>query len=396
MADLVIAGGGPQALTLCALLLQKRPRWRRHLRVLDPSGRWLHRWQSQLDACGITTLRSPAPHHPHPNPGALRAFAHQQRRSHELEGPYGLPATVLFSAFCAQVVEAFDLQGQVEAASLVDVELPQGSRQPLQLQLSDGRQLPARRLVVATGPGPALLPEWVERIPPGHPAAALQHSSGIDLTALPSLQGVRILIVGGGLTSGHLALGALARGASVLLLCRRQLREQPFDADPGWFGPNRLTPFRAEPCWRERQRQVLAARNGGSLTPQLAARLRQAMRAGQLQLQQHGEVAAARWLGHHWLVRCQGGQHHRVDRLWLATGHRQGVSTHPLLQRLQRQRPIACLDDWPVLPHDLRWPGTRIHVMGGLSALQLGPGARNLFGGREAAARIVAALRQDR
>lgn len=27
MADLVIAGGGPQALALCALLLQKRPRW---------------------------------------------------------------------------------------------------------------------------------------------------------------------------------------------------------------------------------------------------------------------------------------------------------------------------------------------------------------------------------
>ena len=48
MADLVIVGAGPQALTLSCLLLQKRPRLQRRLRIVDPSGRWLSRWQRQL------------------------------------------------------------------------------------------------------------------------------------------------------------------------------------------------------------------------------------------------------------------------------------------------------------------------------------------------------------
>ncbi|MBM5817859.1 MAG: hypothetical protein FJ083_15140 [Cyanobacteria bacterium K_Offshore_surface_m2_239] len=50
MAELVVvvAGSGPQALTLCCLLLQKRPQWRRRLRVLDPSGTWLDRWNTQM------------------------------------------------------------------------------------------------------------------------------------------------------------------------------------------------------------------------------------------------------------------------------------------------------------------------------------------------------------
>jgi hypothetical protein len=50
------------------------------------------------------------------------------------------------------------------------------------------------------------------------------------------------------------------------------------------------------------------------------------------------------------------------------------------------------VNDWPVLASDLRWPGSAVHVMGGLSALQIGPAARNLFGGREAAQRICRAV----
>ncbi|NQV09973.1 MAG: hypothetical protein HQ527_02210 [Cyanobacteria bacterium] len=43
----------------------------------------------------------------------------------------------------------FDLQPHLEAASLDDVQLPDSSREPIQLRLSDGRRLPARRLVLA-------------------------------------------------------------------------------------------------------------------------------------------------------------------------------------------------------------------------------------------------------
>jgi len=88
MADIVIVGAGPQALTLSCLLLQKRPRLQRRLRIVDPSGRWLSRWQRQMDQYEIPWLRSPSPHHPHPNAHALRRFAYRQQRQRQLEGAY--------------------------------------------------------------------------------------------------------------------------------------------------------------------------------------------------------------------------------------------------------------------------------------------------------------------
>ncbi|MGC6482311.1 MAG: hypothetical protein ACON4T_01890 [Synechococcus sp.] len=64
--------------------------------------------------------------------------------------------------------------------------------------------------------------------------------------------------------------------------------------------------------------------------------------------------------------------------------------------QLQAQRPIELIDDWPVLAEDLRWPSTTVHLMGALASLQIGPAARNLFGGREAARRISRALTKSR
>jgi len=391
MAGLVIAGAGPQALTLCCQLLQKRPQWRRRLRVLDPTGSWLSRWHGQMRRCEISWLRSPSPHHPHPNPHALRRFAQERQRSHDLDGPFGLPHTDLFADFCRSVVADYQLGGQVQAASAQQIRLGQAGPALLELVLSDGAVVAARRLVIATGAGAPVLPSWVRTIAGSHPAQALQHSQAIDLAACQGLRGQHILIVGGGLTSAHLALGALKRGARVSLLCRRGLRSQPFDADPGWLGPKHLKSFRAEPCWHRRRQQVLDARDGGSITPQLAVQLHQARRQGSLELHEHCQVQQAAWRAGQWQISCRDGSGLQADRLWLATGFHLGVSHQPLLRQLLDQQPIELIDDWPVLTADLRWPGTNVHLMGGLTALQLGPAARNLFGGREASQRITRA-----
>jgi cation diffusion facilitator CzcD-associated flavoprotein CzcO len=392
MVDLVIAGAGPQALTLCCLLLQKRPRWRRRLRILDPSGSWLSRWQRQMECYEIPWLRSPSPHHPHPNPHALRNFAHSQQRNRQLEGPYGLPHTDLFGDFCRHVISEYQLNEGVQATSVEHIRLPQVGSGPMQLALSDGTTVAAGRLVISTGSGTPQLPSWAGAISGNYPPEALQHSDRIHLPSLHQLQGKRILIVGGGLTSAHLALGALRRGALVHLLCRRTLKHKPFDADPGWLGPKYLKDFHAEPCMQRRHRQVLEARDGGSITPETAAQLRQAQRGGALRMNEHCEVSSAQWCSDQWTLPCMNGHELEADRIWLATGHRQGVSQHPLVRQLQQQRSIELVNDWPVLASDLSWPGTAVHVTGGLSALQIGPAARNLFGGREAAQRICRAV----
>ncbi len=391
MPELLIAGAGPQALALSCQLLQKRPQWRRHLRVVDPTGAWMVRWQRQMQAFEIPWLRSPSPHHPHPNPHALRRYAQDQQRMRELEGPYGLPHTGLFADFCRGVVREFQLAERVQAVSVAQIQLGPARPASLQVTLSDGALIQPRRLVLATGMGEPVLPSWVTRIASPYPAEALQHSQTLDLATCHGLLGQHILIVGAGLTSAHLALGALRRGAQVTMLCRRTLRSRPFDADPGWLGPKYLKAFHAEACWRRRHRQVVAARDGGSITPLLAAQLDQMRRRGRLQLHEHGQVQSACWQAGSWQVDCLDGCRHRADRLWLATGHRQGVSQHPLLRQLLDQKPIELINDFPVLTSDLRWPGTNVHLMGGLSALQLGPAARNLFGGLEAAKRIARA-----
>jgi len=281
----------------------------------------------------IPWLRSPSPYHPHPNAHALRHFAHRQQRHRQLEGAYGLPHTDLFDAFCREVISEFALEERVQAASVEQISLPANGKGPLELSLSDGTAVQAGRVVIATGSGTPQWPAWIKAMAGEAPADALQHSDAIDLPALRLRPGERILIVGGGLTSAHLSLGALRRGAQVKLLCRRGLKQKPFDADPGWLGPKYLKSFHAEPCMHRRRRFVLEARDGGSITPEAAAELRQAQRRGVLQLHEHCEVQAACWRSYRWDIVCTRGQQLAADRIWLATGHRQG---HGSLQRQQK------------------------------------------------------------
>ena len=95
--DLAILGAGPHALTLVTHLLQKRQKIRSKIAVFDPNGKWMSQWEQQFAALEIPHLRSPAVHHPDPNPFGLRKFA--ESRSNEFFPPYDLPGTRLFNDF---------------------------------------------------------------------------------------------------------------------------------------------------------------------------------------------------------------------------------------------------------------------------------------------------------
>jgi hypothetical protein len=88
--------------------------------VLDPAGDWLQQWQHQLAAYEILHLRSPAVHHPDPNPHALRSFA--ESRFEELFPPYNLPGTQLFQDFCRDVIRRWELQSWVIPAQVQSIE----------------------------------------------------------------------------------------------------------------------------------------------------------------------------------------------------------------------------------------------------------------------------------
>ncbi|MGH2770955.1 MAG: hypothetical protein ACRDJF_10610 [Actinomycetota bacterium] len=78
-----------------------------------------------------------------------------------------------------------------------------------------------------------------------------------------------------------------------------------------------------------------------------------------------------------------------VHRIWLATGTTLSVHTDRLLSGLATVAPAEIIEGLPMLDSACRWPGTQLHVMGGLAGLQLGPFARNLIGARMASERIL-------
>jgi cation diffusion facilitator CzcD-associated flavoprotein CzcO len=385
--DVAVIGAGPQALTLMAYLLQKRPNFRSRLRVFDPSGGWLRQWQQQFASYEIPHLRSPAVHHPSPDAGALRRFA--ESRPPDFHAPADLPGTGLFQDFCAATIGQLGLQNAVEPAAVTALQVL--GKRSFKLTLSHGETVQAKRVVVATGGGKPALPECFQCLSTDYPADRLQHSSQVDLRQM-HCAGARILIVGGGLTSGHLAIGAVQRQAQVTLMHRRQFYDKLFDADPGWLGPKYLNGFHAEPCWQNRAQAVLTARDGGSMTPAVFAQLRRHRTSGQVEFQEDCQVEQVEWSGDHWQVRCSHGRQSEYDRIWLATGSQLNVMQHPLLSMVQVTHPTEVVRGLPVLDRHLRWPGLELFVMGGLAGLQVGPTARNLSGARMASDRITPAL----
>lgn len=365
--ELAIVGAGPQALALVAALVARDPRWRDGLVVLDPSGGWLTGWRHRFDSHEITTLRSAAVHHPHPDPHALHRHAREQDRTAELAPPYDQPTAALFDDFCDRLVADTGPAEGVRRARVQRI-VPRGRGVGLVLDGAD--DLEVARVVLATNP--------VRRQVPGEAALvgspAWCHSDDVDLRRLQRCEGRRIDVVGGGLTALQLACGAARRGATVRLRSRRPLVRRSFDVEPGWLGPRNLRRFGR--CRHPARRRLIdEARGGGSVPSQDLAVLRATTVEPCVSA---GAVADA--LGSD------------ADTVWFATGGRVDVGADPLLGDLRSAFPTPIHDGLPQLGADLSWPGAPIHLMGSYAALELGPAARNLWGARFAAARIADAI----
>ena len=244
--DTIVIGAGPQALTLVAHLLAKRSKCLDRIRLIDPSGGWMDQWQRQFTAYEIPHLRSPASHHPVPDYFALRGFA--EKRSEEFYLPYDLPGTQLFQDFCQNTIQQLKIEDHVISGRVSEmIVVPDG----FELKLSDGREIRAKRVVYAGGGGCPNLPSWMGNVQSNYPGDRLKHASQVNLAQENVRSGERILIVGSGLTSGHLAIGAVSRGAHVKLMARRNYYEKPFDSEPGWFKPKYLKDF-----WEDRKSVV--------------------------------------------------------------------------------------------------------------------------------------------
>ncbi len=386
--DLLVVGSGPHALTVLAYLQHAGYPVDDRVAVVDRSP-WLHRWNASLQALDIPMLRSGCVHHPHPDPMALLEVCPDRRRMHD---SIGRPETGLFAAFCSGLVGLLGLEQRRMAAS-VRALVPAGDG--VEAQLSDGRRLRARRAILATNPSSPDLPTVAvraaapgQRPSRGRVGGGVLHSDHVHLDR-DVRSGDQVLVVGGGLTAAQLALGALRRGAPVVVVHRSPLRVRDLDAQPSWMHRD-LALLLAEPRPRARHAMIRGARTRGTIPPRELRELHEAQSRGDLVMHQAALRSVRRVSGGVEVETAVGV--HRGRSLWLATGHRFPIGSAGVAGRCLQRAGTPTTRGLPHLTPDLRIPGTPIHLMGALTGLQTGPLARSLVGARIASERIAAAV----
>jgi hypothetical protein len=367
-----IVGAGPHALTVATHLVELDPGLLDgDLVIIDPSGEWLHHWRRRMRAFDVAHLRSPVVHHPAPDPYALQEFARVRRRSRELHGRYQLPGTALFDDFCDEVIRRHGLHDPVLARAATRIT------HDGRVRLDDGTDLRAEHVVVTHGARQPVVPPWAT-------GPNVVHADHVDLTSV--VPGSRVVVVGGGITAAHLAIGAHARGASVQLVSHRRIREQEFDSDPGWLGPKFLAEFLACPDPAERAAAVRSARGGGSVPSWLHRRLSESATSRGFEMVVDDIVG---WDGSR-LSRRSGTT--VADTVWCATGWRTDAAGDRLLGPLLECVGQSAVDGFVPLDHRLRIRSTVVHVTGPPASLMLGPSAGNLSGARRSGRRVAEAV----
>ncbi|MGF1668133.1 MAG: FAD-dependent oxidoreductase [Acidimicrobiia bacterium] len=366
--DTVLIGAGPASLAVALALCDSLGA--ESVMAVDPAGTWMADWRRRFRAHRIEHLRSSVFHHPHPDPD--RFLDRCSESDMVVRDQYRLPGSGAFDRFIDEAVSEAGISHRVIADCAVDV--CQG-RTGVRVETASGSPVEARRAVVATNPRSHQESGWY----------AIRGAETIDLNAA-DLVYRRILVLGGGLTAARLAVAAVEGGADVTLAARRKISVRPFDILPGWMGPRFLRGFEAEPSWVERRRMVADGREG-TMPPWARRSVGESVGRGlrlkngiAWELEPAGEVVVARFAD---------GSVDCFDEVWQAFGGSPDVASSPLLTRVAQRHPNGVIDGLPVLDEELRWPGTDIHVVGALAALQLGPGAGNLHGHRRAARRVV-------
>jgi cation diffusion facilitator CzcD-associated flavoprotein CzcO len=382
MTRVLLVGAGPAALSAAVSL--RCQGLGDDLTVLDPSGRWLATWHGQFHRQDIPHLRSPAVHHPHPEPFALLGAGGVEGLV--MSGGARLPTTARFARFTDDLIEDFGLAGVVAPASAVQLRLSPGGHAAV---LDDaGRLHRPDRVVLATNTRQPVVPHGL-RCALGHERLLL--SDRVDVRR--AVPGLHVVVVGGGLTAAHLALGAARRGATVTMLARRRLTVRRYDVHPTWLGPKKLRPFAAEPDPQRRRAAIDNARGGGSIPHRIRRQLEDCIDARRLDLRERTEVGAVTEAPDGLHLALSDGARVAANEVWLATGGQLDVTRDPLCATLLAHRPVAITGGLPELATDLSWPGTNVHLSGFATALRLGPTAGNLIGHRRAARRLTAALR---
>ncbi len=393
MFEWLIVGGGPHGVHAALRLIAEAGVSPDAIRILDDEDHLLARWRRTTRNTGMRFLRSPSVHHLDLSSASLNHFASGRGRRIErpFTRPYARPSLELFDRHCDDVIERHGLDRlHVRGRAHRLTKTPRGFRVDTDDAIGGAlRSIDARRVLLAIGPPsrPAW-PDWA-RDASSWAGRRIAHLFDPGFELKEDLADQVVAVVGAGISGVQTALRFARSSSRVVLISRHALRVHGFDSDPCWQGPSCMAAFARERNTEARRRMIGAARNRGSVPPDVHAAFRVARAEGRIELVE-GEVRGGTRRGQR-LALGLADRMLEVDRVLLATGFPSGRPGGAFVDAMVEELGLpqaSC--GYPVVDRALRWhPG--LFVTGALAELELGPVARNLSGARRAGDRIVMA-----
>jgi hypothetical protein len=386
--DWLIIGGGIHGVHIAAKLIGEAGVQPARLRIIDPGARLLERWRTCTATTGMTHLRSPSVHNLDLNPWSMMRYAGKRKRRKPglFAPPYDRPNLMFFNDHCDKVIQDFALSKLHVQARATTCTVDCDS---VEIGLSTGATISSKNVVLAIGAGEQpKFPEWA---PSADPRVHHIFDEGFD--GLPS-DPETVVVVGGGISAGQVALRLVDEGHEVHLVSRHALREHQFDSESGWLGPKFMAGFDREKNLEQRRAMISTARHKGSVPPDVRRALRHAIIRNHLSWYED-TVSGLDVQEDSLTMRLAGGTVLEVHRVLLATGFSGNRPGGALIDQLIESASLPCAScGYPVVDKALRWH-PRVYVSGPLAELELGPSSRNISGARRAADRLVAAAMSE-
>ena len=374
-----IIGGGLQGTTI-AIQLRELGLSRDKLTIIDPYATLCEQFNDFSHRISMPYLRSPIVHHIHPNPFHLKQFAKVQQYAHGTYGQYQRPQTDMFMHHVHEQVHHYDLnenhiQGYVEALAKKDGQW--------QIQLNDNQVIHTDCVILANG---CTHKPYIPNI--YQDAYDVCHI--FDKSFNTTMYGHSSHVIGSGISAAHLTLKLINQSHDkvIHLWMNKDIDIQHFDADPGWLGPKNMNHFLNIESSLERQSIIQHERHKGSMPRELYLRLKKHIQSGRLIIHKENILS----VDQHQIHTEQAAIPY--DFILLATGFEPTLLKQPMIQSLIKNEDAPLTRcGLPSISSELEWL-PQLFVSGGLADLELGPFARNIMGGREAAQRIKQAYKR--
>ncbi len=413
MLEWLLIGGGIHGTHIAHVLTATGAVAPDRIRVLDPAGKPLVRWNRLTRNTGMTFMRSPSVHHLGVQTDDLNRFSQSPDGfvHREFRQPYGRPAYDLFQAHNHHLVQ----QHKLAELWLSGMATRLVKRQSGWLVESDRGAIDARNVLLAVGRTALNRPTWSQALR-DEQDAPIHHLFEDTFTTASVPPWHHLVVIGGGISAAQTACLLSQRAAyegfdgRVTLLMRHPVRNAHFDSAPCWNGPKCLTKFHHTADYAQRRAQIAAGRYRGSIPHDVMRAVERHCKEERLRLCQD-EVVGAQMLPPQLdapqldvpqldapqsdtprLIHLQlaSGATINADRVILATGFAPTRPGGELVDKAIAAHGLRCAPcGYPIVSPQLEWLNG-LYVTGPLAELELGATGPNIRGARMAAERLRA------